>query len=251
MAYITNRVLREDSVDSIIAEIGGEKIPCTIERSVRRSLMMRICSCGTKIELKAPINMPIDEIVAFIYKKESWLIKKIEMLKSKDSSYKPRQYINGEKHLLFGEEFTLNVIPDTKRIKPIFKDNILTIHATSPQMCEHALKNWYISIAKIEISKIITPIVSRFLQRYGKSYTMLEYKYVSSYWGQCTSRDVIRINLELMRATPDCIEYVMAHELCHLIHKNHSPRFYDLQTEFMPDWKSRKEKLNNSISYKH
>lgn len=250
MAY-TNRLLIEDGITSVTAEIGGQKITCTIERSNRKSLMMRLSPDGKGIELKAPLRMPTEEIIGFVYKKESWLIKRFKALEGKDSSYKPREYINGEKHLLFGEIFTLEVINDTKKIKPKFKDNILTVHATTSSECEVAVKNWYVSIARIEMSKIFAPIASDFMQRYGKSYRMLEYKFVTSYWGLCTSGDVIRINLELMRADKECIEYVIAHELCHLIHKNHSSRFYALQTEFMPDWQRRKEKLNNMISYKH
>jgi len=63
-------------------------------------------------------------------------------------------------------------------------------------------------------------------------------------WGSCTRRGVITLNLELVRMPPACIDYVISHELCHLVEFNHSARFYQLQERFVPDWQVRKRELD-------
>ena len=62
-------------------------------------------------------------------------------------------------------------------------------------------------------------------------------------WGSCTKSGVVTLNLELVRMPPECIDYVITHELCHMVEFNHSARFYEVQSRFMPDWKARKQQL--------
>ena len=66
-------------------------------------------------------------------------------------------------------------------------------------------------------------------------------------WGSCSSRGVVTLNPDLVAAPKDCIKYVIIHELCHLVEMNHSKRFYKLLGGLMPDWKSRKERLNQTV----
>jgi predicted metal-dependent hydrolase len=68
---------------------------------------------------------------------------------------------------------------------------------------------------------------------------------MKSRFGSCSSKGNISMNIKLMKSTKDCIEYVMAHELCHLMQMNHSKNFYSLLSDFMPDWRERKNKLNH------
>jgi predicted metal-dependent hydrolase len=71
----------------------------------------------------------------------------------------------------------------------------------------------------------------------------LRIRKMRSRWGSCSRRAEITLNLELIRMPLDCIDYVITHELCHLVEFNHSARFYELQSRFFPDWKERRRQL--------
>ncbi len=198
------------------------------------------------IEVKAPLQLTRDDIELFIHNNSEWIVSQSKKIKCSNETHPRKMYVDGERHLLLGNEFTLKVVPSNRRLSSNFEDNILTIYEQNEGEAEKLVRNWYKNIAPTILSPIITPIASAFMLRYGVSYNSIEYKYVSSYWGQCSASKHIRLNIELIRAPKECIEYIMAHELCHLIHPNHSPKFYSLLTDFMPDWQSRKMLLNQT-----
>lgn len=194
--------------------------------------------------------MTSQEVRKFINEKETWLIKKIAQGAARRENHIAREYRHGAIHLLLGKEFTLNVIIANRRIAPLFEEGILTVIVSDETRIEKAVRKWYATIAPALFTKIISPVMTDFKMKYHKSPAELEYKFVTSYWGVCTSRGCIRLNNELLRAPKECIEYIIAHELCHLVHQNHSTKFYALLTEFMPDWKQRKELLDKTITCK-
>lgn len=216
----------------------------------RQTLSLAVNSLKCELIVKVPDVMTIEEARAFIKKKQSWIIKKLAQGEIKRENHIEREYKHGAVHLLLGEKFTLNVVIANQRIAPQFEDGKLTIVAPSETMIQRAVLKWYVSIAISTFSKIVTPVMTDFKMKYRKSPTGLEYKFATSYWGVCTSLGYIRINMELLRAPEECIEYIMAHELCHLIHQNHSVKFYDLLTDFMPDWRERKTLLDKTITCK-
>lgn len=83
------------------------------------------------------------------------------------------------------------------------------------------------------------------LEPYGVAYPHLRLREMKSRWGSClVYKQTITLNTKLLTCSRECIEYVVLHELCHFIHPNHSPRFYALLASFLPDWKARRQALN-------
>lgn len=228
--------------------VGLVTLKTSITFMERRTLAMAINSMKGELTVKVPLRVTMEETMKFIRDRESWLIKKIELGKERASNHTEREYKDGSKHLLLGKTFTLSVIESNRRVQPHFEDGILTLHAPTKEHIKPVLRRWYAKNAPILFGNITTPITTDFFIRYSKSPTSMEYKFVTSYWGVCTSQGCIRLNIELIRAPKECIEYIMAHELCHLIHQNHSAKFYGLLTEFMPDWKERKQLLDKTIT---
>jgi predicted metal-dependent hydrolase len=104
------------------------------------------------------------------------------------------------------------------------------------------MKEWYRERAKIKFAEISEPIIQRF-KKYNVEPSSLYIQYMENRWGSCTPKGKIILNVELVKASKPCIEYVITHELCHLLHRNHTSAFYQLLATEMPDWERWKNKL--------
>jgi hypothetical protein len=116
-------------------------------------------------------------------------------------------------------------------------------------MAELLMQQWYKSKAKEVFPNIVNPVIRRFRSVYNAAPAKITVKSMKSRWGSCSSRGSVSLNSKLVQAPPRCIEYVMVHELCHLIHFNHSKDFYTLLAEIIPDWKERKKELKRILPY--
>ncbi len=239
--------IRKESTQIVI---GGSNIEIDINYTVRRSMSLKIVPKGEGFMLKigAPSELNNSEVLTFVRQKEAWIISKIEAISQRRVNQSHYRYVNGEEHLLLGKPIFLKIEQVSRGVGGSLVGDTLTLKVRSEQECEGVLRRWYANQAPKIFAEIITPIAVEFAMFYKVTYKHIEYKYVKSYWGQCNSNGTIRLNIELLRAPKECIEYIMAHELCHLVHPNHSPRFYKLLDEFMPDWSERKLLLNNTIT---
>ena len=105
-------------------------------------------------------------------------------------------------------------------------------------------RNVYIRKAK----ETSTKRVSYFARLMGVSYRNITIREQKTRWGSCSIHSKkIRMNLQLAVKSEECVEYVLVHELCHLLEPNHNQRFYDLMSHFLPDWRKRKQKLNEKV----
>lgn len=108
-------------------------------------------------------------------------------------------------------------------------------------------KQWYRKKAKIKFAEIAEPLIQKF-KKYNIEITGLYIQDMPTRWGSCTPKGKIILNPELMKAPKPCIEYVIIHELCHLVYHDHTKKFIDLQTKEMPDWKKWKNKLKRLLA---
>ena len=105
-------------------------------------------------------------------------------------------------------------------------------------------RNVYIRKAK----ETITKRVSYFARLMGVSYRNITIREQKTRWGSCSIHSKkIRMNLQLAVKPEECVEYVLVHELCHLLEPSHNQRFYDLMSHFLPEWRERKQKLNEKV----
>lgn len=234
----------------ITLELAGEIVEAEVVFKQVTRVTITVSLASRKIKIKVPYFVTMEEAIDFARQKEGWIVRKLREQAIKRETRVERNYEDGAQHLLLGQKITLKVEVTTKRKQPHFSDSLLTIYVSDPSKAERVVKNWYTKLAPDIFPIMIAPLASRFTLQYGKTPKLIEYKYVSSYWGVCTSERVIRFNIQLLRAPKICIEYIIAHELCHLLHQDHSERFYRVLTEFMPDWRERKEQLEKSISCK-
>lgn len=224
---------------------GDSRINYIIEKGARRSMAITVNRDGVVVKL--PPYVTYEQGEEFLHSKVDWIAKHMAKIERRDQLSPKTTYCDGETLLYLGRKHILKVDIRAEEGVDRISDNIV-VYASSEDRVEPLLKWWYLNKA----AKIILPIAEKashiFCENEGVQLPRLEVKYARRYWGICSSKGIIRFNVELMRLDVELIEYVIIHELCHLIHHNHSPRFYDLLSCYMPDCQDRRKRLRSDYT---
>jgi predicted metal-dependent hydrolase len=225
-------------------QFGTTEIRYAIVYSGRKTLGITVNPDGQVI-VKSPQDASKNEIETKIKKRAAWILKQQAFFKSFGEKLPPRRYISGESHLYLGKQYILQLVETHGRASKnsvSFKGRSFEIVCSSKSKAESLMKAWYKERAKIKFAEIAEPVIQRF-KKYNVEPTSLYIQTMDNRWGSCTPKGKIILNTELIKAPKPCIEYVIAHELCHLLHRNHTQAFYNLLAAEMPDWERWKNKL--------
>lgn len=226
-------------------QYGSETITYTIEFTDRKSLGISVYPDRTTI-VKAPEGSSLEKIEQKIRKKASWILKQKDYFLSFEPRITPRKYISGETHLYLGRQYQLKVIIDSKELVK-YTGRFIEVYTIHKDNVPKLLNAWYLERAKIWFPKIAEPYIKRF-SKYNVSPERLEIKSMQYRWGSCSAKGRILLNNELIKTPKACIEYVIVHELCHLIHHDHTKAFFDQQEKEFPEWKKWKTKLETIMA---
>lgn len=196
----------------------------------------------------APINTDLDEIKTKIEKRAKWILKQKQYFEEFLPRTPERLYESGETHLYLGRRCVLKVKEGAiSGVKLKGAELIVTVNnKQSKSAVKRQLTAWYYDHATVKFKSILENRLTLF-QSHSIQYPQLEIRRMKNRWGSCNSNGKIIINPELIKAPSHCIEYVITHELCHLIQPNHNQKFYELQSAKMPDWKKWKDKLEKLL----
>ena len=220
-----------------------DSINYSLIKSSRKSIGIIVNSDGSVV-VRAPQRATKKEIDDVINKRIDWILKHQKKFEQLGPAYSKWEFVDGEKHLLLGNEYVLRVNTgafNTVRLNGKFIDVV----CNNESMVKPLMVKWYTLKANEMMPDIIMPVVNQFKSKYHRSPAKISLKNMKSRWGSCSSKANISMNIKLIKSTESCIEYVMAHELCHLLQMNHSKNYYSLLTEFMPDWRERKKELDH------
>jgi predicted metal-dependent hydrolase len=223
---------------------GSAEIRYELSFTERKTMGIKVYpDCSVKVIV--PIETKEESIEIKVREKAPWILKQQREFLSYHPLTPPRKYINGESHLYLGRQYKLKIeVAKVNEVK--LKEGKLFIFHTEKTSPEKALFDWY----KQKADKQFTILLEKSLKlyfRYNLENPKLEIRQMTKRWGSCTPKGKVILNLELVKAPKGCIEYVIIHELCHLIHHNHSKKFYDLQDLIMPDWSKWKERLERTL----
>lgn len=220
--------------------IKDRQLNCEIVRSRRKTVAIQIYP-DKRIELKVPLFYNTDNVEPFLQKHYRWIFKRLDApIISKSET---KRFVSGELHYFLGKQYPLKIVisPDNN---VTFQDDVIIVYAKNdlPELIETLLERWYLSQARCIFQEISIPLMKQ-MEKYNvfpKSFTIRKMK---TRWGSCSSKGGISLNLDLIKLPEQCIKEVILHELCHLVHFNHSKEFYALMTAEMPDWKYWKKEL--------
>ncbi len=209
--------------------------PDVIIRSNRRSLSLTVAKNGDLI-VRAPKRLSMDYIMAFIKDKEKWIIRKQkEIEEGKQSNYNVANY----NVLLFcGKQYRRIDVDGIKSIELTSTTAMVPSGISNAEFIAIATK-WYTKLCK----DIIINRVDYFSRLMGLYYDKVSFVNSKSRWGSCSRDAVIKFNFRILMLPHRVIDYIIVHELSHLIEFNHSDRFYSVVESIMPDYKEQKKVL--------
>ena len=196
-----------------------------------------------RVRISAPTRMDLDTIRVFAISKLSWIKKQQDKLRIQEREA-PREYLNRESHYFNGKRYLLKVIEQAAVPRVELKHSIIELHVrpqTNKEKMKFILDEWYRSQLKASMPALIEKWEKKMKIRVNE----FGIKKMKTKWGTC-NREAKRLwlNLELAKKPGECLEYIVVHEMVHLLERNHNDRFISLMDKFMPKWKFFKDELN-------
>lgn len=226
-------------------QFGSKKIRFYLVYSNRKTLGITV-KPDSSVLVKAPIGTSIDKIKEKLHKKAPWIIKQQSFFLTFHPKTPTRKFISGETHLYLGRQYRLKII-ERKEESVKLKSGFIEVHAHDKLRTKQLVTEWYLRRARIRLNSIAEPLIDRF-KIYNVEPSSIVFRNMPTRWGSCTPKGRIILNPELIKAPKGCMEYVIIHELCHLIYHDHTKKFIELQTKEMPDWEKWKMKLEKLLA---
>lgn len=225
---------------------GSKEIRFDLEYRQRKTLGIRVHTDGS-VCILAPSETLENDILEKLKCKAPWIIKQIKYFETFKPKTPERQYVSGETHLYLGRQYRLKIIEsETKKVKAIRGTLEISLPIKNRIEIEKLLTTWYKQRAEFIFEKVLIEVLPLF-NKYNIPKPILQLRKMEKRWGSCTRSGKIILNPDLIKAPKGSIEYVLIHELAHLVHFNHTKSFYNLQEQLMPDWKKWKDRLEYSL----
>lgn len=196
----------------------------------------------------APLKSSLKEVKALVLKRARWIVKQQHFFEQFLPRTPEREYVSGETHLYLGRRYILRVRKGKTPTVKLIGGELIVYYTTdkSTTAIKHLLTGWYFNHAKCKFDTAIQSALSKFVT-YKITYPAIEIRRMKNRWGSCTPNGKIILNPELIKAPARCIEYVIIHELCHLVHPNHNKQFYKLLNSILPESNTLKLKLEQFL----
>ena len=221
-------------------EFGSKKIQYSLEYTDRRTLGITVTP-EMKVLVKAPPDTDIQRIDRIVKKRAPWILRQLSFFLVFFPKQPPKQYVSGESFLYLGRQYRLKVRRGkVERVK--LSGRYFYVVSQNPVGTKSLMQEWYWDHAEWKFNEIVAEWLPRF-KRLGVEPSELVLRSMPKRWGSCTSKGKIILNPELIKASRNCIEYVIVHEMCHLIHHDHNRKFLGLQKKLLPDWEKVKSRL--------
>ena len=210
--------------------------PKEIIRTKRRSLALTINEKGELI-VHAPKDMPLYDIVSFIEKKEDWINKKTKSIENVLN--KNKSIVNYDEIFFLGKRYK---VVETKGISNPYltNDAILIDTCKTLSKRQKTLMNWYLQ----NTEEVLIPRFQKLITFMKQKYSSVKIINSKAKWGMCDSKRNLYFNWKLLMLSPEIIDYVIIHEIAHLIELNHSKKFWDIVGAVIPNYKHQKEVIN-------
>jgi len=234
-----------------IIELDSRKIEYDLERKNVKNLNLRI-KADQSIYVSANHKVSEKAIQDFLISKSDYILKALDRY-AKMAKYapKPKSYIDGESFTILGHELRLKVKQGERNCA--FSDEVyVTLIVKDPNnydVKKRTMDKWIKMQCQKYIQDVCDSVYPKF-KKYGVEYPVLRFRNMISRWGSCQpKRKILTFNIDLIEAPLSCIEYVVMHEFVHFLQPDHSRKFYQYLSMFMPDWKERKKVLEKTYNY--
>lgn len=208
-----------------------------------RNLHLSVHPPTGRVRISAPIEMKDEAIRAFAISKLDWIKEQQRVLNAQEREG-PREYLERESHYVWGKRYLLKVVERAgpPSVELAHNQLILRIRPGVDEVIRASVvEDWYRELVKAAAP----PLIDLWGRRLGVVPERFYVRHMKTMWGSCNHKArTIRLNTELAKKPKECLEYIIVHELAHLLEPTHNARFIGLIDRFMPHWQHRREVLN-------
>lgn len=225
-------------------------IEINIKKKKIKNINLSVHPPNGEVRISVPQKMSNKAIKEFVISKIQWIKKQQAKFESLEL-LPENQYLSGEEHYFLGNKYILNIITiDKNPAKVKIRDNtyidLYIKESFTKEQREKVLNQWY----RQELKLLIPPLVEKWENKMNVKVLEFGVKQMKTRWGTCNiMAQRIWINLELVKRPIQCLEYIIVHEMAHLLEPGHGKRFIAIMDQFLPNWRIIKAKLNGQKLY--
>ena len=208
-----------------------------------RNVHLSVHPPSGRVRIAAPERMNLDTIRLYAISKLGWIRSQQRKLQEQERET-PREYLERESHFVWGKRYLLTVTEADQPPAIELKHNrmVLTVRpGTDETKLQQIVEEWY----RDQIRHATEKLIAKWEPRIGVEVKKFYVRRMKTRWGSCnTQARTIRLNTDLAKKPQECLEYIVIHELIHILEPTHNERFQTLMARHLPDWKHRRESLN-------
>lgn len=227
---------------------GSLSIPFQVESGARKRLSITVFPEG-RLRVLAPQDATIEAVLSRVDRRAKWIARQWRFFQESPPPVPTRLYVSGETHLYLGRQYRLkvqNLEPEENAESVKLAGRFFWIQTrdrNDTARTQRLLDAWYETHAKAAFAKRLDMCFANVRGLGLENAPKFTMRRMAKRWGSCTASGKILLNLELVKTPVPCVDYVIIHELCHLKAPHHGKEFYELLSRHLPDWKERKQRL--------
>jgi predicted metal-dependent hydrolase len=215
-----------------------------VHRKDIKNLHLGVYPPDGRVRVAAPLNIDDEAVRLFVISKLRWIKKQQREFESQPRQSK-RDYVSGESHYFLGNRYLLNVVYRKGHPKVSIRNktyiDLFVRDESDYDYRKRVITEWYRS----ELKNLVGPLVEKWKKEIDVPLTHWGIRLMKTKWGSCNiERGRILLNLELAKKPKHCVEYIIVHELVHLLERHHNNRFVAFMDKFMPHWRLYRDELN-------
>ena len=221
-------------------------LPVEIVRKAIKNLHLGVYPPNGRVRVAAPVRVRDEAVRLAVISRLGWINRQRRRFHSQERQ-SAREYVSRESHYFLGRRYLLNVIEQGGPSRVSRKGNkVLEFQipvGASRDKREQILLTWY----RKNLKSLIPPLIAKWEAKMGMTVESWGVRRMKTKWGSCNSADRrIWLNLELAKKPVRCLEYILVHEMVHLIDRRHNDRYIALMNQFLPSWRKCRDELNHA-----
>jgi predicted metal-dependent hydrolase len=225
----------------MMIELG--EIAVEVVRKDIKNIHLSVYPPGGRVRISAPLRVNLESIRVFAIAKLGWIKQQQKKLRGQERET-PREYLDRESHYVWGKRFLMQVVEIDAPPLVELKHNKIVLRIR-PGTCEDKKQTIIDEWLRVQLKQAAPPIIRKLEPLMGVKVERLFVQRMKTKWGSCNAQAAsIRLNTELAKKPPECLEYVVVHEMAHLLVRRHDDRFADLMDRYLPGWRQSRQTLN-------
>jgi hypothetical protein len=226
----------------MVAQIKLGNITVDVLQKDIKNIHLSVYPPGGRVRISAPLRMSIDTIRVFAITKLGWIKSQQQKIRAQEREA-PREYLDRESHHVWGKRFLLKIEEHEAAPEVELKHSrmILRVRPGSSTEKKHeVMEEWY----REQLKAVLPALLEKWVPLIGATPRQIYIQKMRTRWGSCSLGGNIRLNTDLAKKPPECLEYILVHELVHLLEPSHNARFVSLMDQLVPKWNYYKGQLN-------